>query len=60
MYVTMSGYVHMSAGAYRIQKRASGPLELELQAVMGTGKPGSFVEQCMLLTAEPFLQLLLL
>lgn len=32
--VPVCGVVHMSAGAGRIQKKASDPLELELQAVV--------------------------
>ena len=39
--MSVFGCVHMSAGAYRCQRRASGPFELELKAVVschvGTG-----------------------
>ena len=51
-------YVHMSADACGGQKRASDPLELELQEVVschvGAGNEPSSA-QCVLLTSEPSL-----
>lgn len=54
--------VHMSVGAYRIQKRVSYTLKLELQVVVNCSawvlgmKSESSQEQCVLLTPEPFPQ----
>lgn len=54
------GYVHVSAGASRIQKSVSDPLELELQVVLSLSmwKPNSdpLQEPFLLLTAKASLQ----
>ena len=57
-------YMQLSAGAYRDQRKASGPLKLALQAVVTSPtwrlEPNSdpLQEQCFLLTTEPSLEAL--
>lgn len=62
VFMFVCGYVHVNPGAFSNYNRVLYPLELELKRVLNHGvwvlgtTLGSFQEQYVLLTTEPYLQ----